>query len=54
VSVDKLRKMLENTNLDEIPRPVEFNGMVVNNLGWWLGASSKEFREIVHGGHAKG
>jgi hypothetical protein len=48
VSVDKLREMLENTNLNEIPRQVEFNGMVVNNLGRWLGTGSKEFREIVH------
>jgi hypothetical protein len=46
--------MLENTDLDEIPRLVKFNGMVVNNFGRRLGTSSKEFREIVHGDHTKG
>ena len=46
--VDKDNKAVRSTDFDEIPGLMKFEGMVMNDLGRWLGSSPEEFGEIVH------
>jgi hypothetical protein len=45
-SVDMPNEM--NADFNEIPRLVEFEGMIVNDLWRWLRSSPEEFGEIIH------
>jgi hypothetical protein len=46
--INKPSKTVRNTDFNQIPRLVECEGMVMNDLGWWLRSSPEEFGEIVH------
>ena len=46
--MDKDNKAVRSTDFDEIPGLMKFEGMVMNDLGRWLGSSPEEFGEIVH------
>jgi hypothetical protein len=47
-SINKHNETARNTDFDEGPRLVKFEGMIMNDLGRWLGSSPEEFGEIVH------
>jgi hypothetical protein len=48
MSVNDATKMGKMANSNEIPRLVEFEGMVMDDLRRWLGSSSEEFGKVVH------
>lgn len=48
LDVDSNKDVGTSANFYEVPRLVEFLRMVGGCLWRWLGALSKEFREIIH------